>query len=130
MSNDSLAGLAVACFRDSPRPSFRCSQNGPPVSAFDYLMCRFEQSSLIDGSGSVARDQNAIARSRAGAANLRNVLESMLDDIEATPLNSVADISVKWGDQLLKFNLNGLSVYQFVMQTLGECFSRVGQMND
>ena len=129
MSDQRVAALAVSCFRDQPRPAFRCSANGPPVSAFEYLICRFEQAAT-GGSGTVERSRASDARAKSGSANLSSVLTAMLDDIETTPLGSVSEVTARWGDRLLQFNSNGVSAYQFVAQTLGECFQRAANQAD
>lgn len=130
MSNERLAALAVSCFRDEPRPTFRCQQNGPPVSAFDYVICRFQQSSSISQSDVVELNKVTQARFETAATTLSLILESMLDDIETTPLTSMSDISARWGHQLLEFNLPGLPVHQFVMQTLASCFTKAQHVID
>ena len=126
MSDEGVAALAVSCFRDQPRPAFRCSVNGRPVSAFEYLICRFEQAA---NGGSAERDRAGDARAKAGAASLSSVLTAMLDDIQATPLGSVGEVSARWGDRLLQFNSKGFSAYQFVVQSLGECFQRAANQS-
>lgn len=123
MSNEHVAVLAVRCFRETPQPQFRCTPNGPPVSAYEYVLCRSQQSSRVGASGVVDRSQSSEARSGARTAGLQAVLDAMLGDIESTPL-SMNDVNARWGADLLKFNLPDVSVYQFVMGALGNCFKQ------
>jgi len=124
MKKARLAGLVVECFRNRIKPEYRCSNNGPPVSAFEYAICRVEQSSGIGESGSTVQDQRSEQLSKAAGANVSSVLEAMLDDIQPTPRGTVNEVIAAWGAQLSGFNHPGLNISDFVAQNLRDCFDR------
>jgi hypothetical protein len=142
--------LTNKCF-DSPRQqSWKCTPDGPMVSAREYVLCRFEQNNngLDTKSGNKNRS-NEVAQ--INAANKKNSLESILGqifsqtpqktqvpgaagappatdpDAAAPMLMTVEQIEAKYGDALATFDGQGVPVHDFIMQQLGYCYQTAEQ---
>lgn len=129
--------LTNECFSAKTNSSYRCTPNGPPVSAKEYVLCRFEQNQLVGANG-VVEENNLITQQ---AASRRAALQSILDGIEsdsakapnpndpasankAQLIRSVDDIDRLYGSKLTGFDGKGLNIRDFVITQLRSCFSR------
>jgi hypothetical protein len=138
--------LTAECFKTRGESTYRCTRNGPPVSAYEYVQCRYEQERQVGEDRVVERSKKAQNRAKADAAGLKSVLDSMLGDAPQSakiPTNpqegqasmdvnlnilSVADIESQYGDELSRFNAQGFDFHGFVVASLGNCFKRANRL--
>ena len=109
-----VSGLIVECFYNTPRSIYRCGPHGPPVSASEYLVWQYEQSWFLSTQSSQA-DQ---ARATQNALQLRALLDQLRADLSAGPTASIARLRETYQRQLMAFNGRGLDVSAFVFKTL------------
>jgi hypothetical protein len=146
-ANQRKMSLASECFNTTSRSTFRCTPDGPAVSAKDYVICRYGQNAQLGANGKIESNSNVTARAQGGQANLSGLLDQMAgdspSDTKVIPTSqqdatqgvdqtanktvsvlTVADIENQFGDQLEGFNGNGLNIHDFVMQQYGYCFQK------
>jgi len=133
--------LASQCLNERPEATYQCVPNGPPVSAKEYVLCRFEQNQYIGKDGRLERPDLASESTKAKAKGQRAALESLLNNMMGeAPLKpgsapqaegdhpvtimTVADIEMQYGDKLAAFNGKGLDIHDFVIKSAGSCFQR------
>lgn len=136
---------AGECFKTRTQSNFRCSRNGPPVSALEYVKCRFEQNQFLGEEGVIERDKATENRAKGNAQALASVLDTMLADMptvtrlpadpeaalqeqqQNTNILSAADIESQYGDSLASFNGQGLDIHDFVTKAMGLCIQRAAR---
>jgi hypothetical protein len=125
--------LTMDAFAHRAQPALRSSPQGPPVSARDYLLCRYQQSQQITSSGVV--DRSGVHNAQTAASG--QSLGSLLDQITASGADSgpphsgelgqanqpqlvlsVADIERRYGQALSQYRFGSTSAREFVSQTL------------
>jgi len=144
--------LTNECFMAEKNESYRCCANDDdpncpdtmrgPVSAHQYVLCRFQQNQHIGAGGqrrkSKVVDRQANARTSDLAAILSDIFnKSPIDpNLAKTPQEAqqlankpirvltAADITSKYKGRLDKFNGNGLDVSGFVLKTYSSCFTK------
>lgn len=117
------AALTVECFKTRVEASFQCVRDGPPVTPYDFVLCRYLQSLLVDSNGLV--DSTSAQRQRAeGQVNrLRFFLDRMLLEF-ADRGDILSELLDKWGPELRSFDGRSLDVSGFVSKQLQECYQR------
>jgi hypothetical protein len=122
--NGSTASIAADLFQQPIDARYRCTANGPPVSFYDYLLCRCEQSISSDGNTRInPGDRNRAAqRTNALKAILDQILGDMRSDMDVSP----GDIDARYGAQLSAFQIGGTSVGPMVSGFLKYCYARAG----
>ncbi|MCM2322708.1 MAG: hypothetical protein NDJ90_05565 [Oligoflexia bacterium] len=134
--------LTQSCFATRTNPSYKCEANGKPVSAREYVLCRYRQNQQLTGSGQIQQTQLATNRANANKDALESVLNSIFGDaaVAAPPVDpknpqagvntnrvvtifSIEDIKKQYGEKLHSFDGQGLPIYDFVMSALQSCYS-------
>lgn len=146
-------GLVSECFNQSSSASvtakttFRCEPNGPPVSARDYVLCRYQQNQQLGKNGVIEQDPLIIEQAKAGRKALENLLDTLFNDaprgieqnknnVEAAVsdanrgvrIQSVEDFDRYYGDALAKYNGQGLDIRAFVLGSIKKCYSTANQV--
>jgi hypothetical protein len=134
--------LTMNCFNSRPVDSYQCVPNGPPVSAKDYLICRFQQNQTVGANGVVERNSTLNSEANSKAQGLSTLLTQIAGDastqsqIPTTPEDqqagynqpllvlTVADIQSRYGSTLANYKLGGTDANQFVMATMKACNAR------
>src|SRR5690606_31480513 len=73
------SALAGECFKSRKHANYKCRPNGPAVTAYEYLLCRYEQNHHLDNKGVFRRGQDSTTSAEALSA--RNKLETVLANI-------------------------------------------------
>lgn len=135
------------CFDTMKVPNYKCTPNGPPQTARDYLLCRYQQNQMLSGDkggGYKVVEQNGAMK--AAAESKMTALQSILDQIKTdtssqskiptTPeegmaatqqplLNlTLADVANRYGGQLSGFKIGSTDAQSFVMNRLAFCNNR------
>lgn len=146
-------GLVSECFNQNSSTSmttkttFRCEPNGPPVSAREYVLCRYEQNQQLGKNGVIELDPLVIEQAKAGRRALENLLDTLFNDapkgieqnknsVEAAVsdanrgvrIQSVEDFDRYYGDALAKYNGQGLDIRAFVLGSIKKCYSTANQV--
>ncbi len=137
--------LTNACFSAKSNSSFRCEPNGPPVSARDYVLCRFEQNQRLGEKGAIEQNASVAAEARAKRAALENLLNSVLGDSaqmnsamsppgangqqgpaidKPVTIRSYEELKNQIGDKLTSYNGKGLDIQAFVLNQYKGCYTR------
>ena len=141
--------LATECFKTASDPSYRCTKNGRPVTAIEYVLCRYKQNQQIGEEGRIEQDQGTRRNAEANAAGLESLLSTILSSTPTNgkvplttgnpqqdqaameqmidqPMNilSAADVEAQYGEQLAQYNGKGLDIREFVLGTIGNCFNK------
>jgi hypothetical protein len=124
MFKERVATLASECFFEKPNPQYKCTPNGPSVSASDYLLCRFEQSLSLGPSGTVQRNASSQKLATATLAGLQALVDQIQQGITDTPFSSAADVLTRYGAQLANYRFSGVDARTFVATALNECFTK------
>lgn len=133
LEREEVAKKARECFATSQNQNFRCTANGPALTAKEYLLCRFEQEAQRQDDGNVKkRDRSVEERARSSSFRARQRLASLLDRILGMEEDfavknfdfiSIAQVSQRFGGQLRSFDaMSSLDVHGFVFGTLGKCY--------
>ncbi len=135
-------GLASKCFQERKGSGYRCLRNGPPVTAKEYVLCRYGQNQTISKVGTVESDKGTLNRAASAQAGLEALLSEMFEQMpsnasipkseeEATAFMSqssgiltVQQLRKRFGERLAAFNGKGLDIEGFVMKTMASCYKR------
>jgi hypothetical protein len=136
------AALASDCFNKQVQPNFTCVPNGPPVSAHDYVICRYQQNQVLGVGGVIEQDANTASKAASNAQGLGALLDTITNSAPtnaSVPTNqqqaiqqdqnpisvyTVADVESQFGTQLQSFNGKGLDIHAFVISYLGSCYAK------
>ncbi len=137
------ASVTAECFRTQVQSSYQCVPNGPPVSAYDYVLCRYEQNQYLSSNGQqVEYDASTKAQATAKTAGLKNILDTIFTNAPAAykvptnpdqvaamasqPIGNLvpANVEATYGGQLTGYDGKGLGIHQFVMDALAACDAR------
>ncbi len=132
-----IAGLTGECFKNRPSPSYLCDVNGAPVSAYDHVLCRYEQNMTLDQNGRIDRDDRTARRAHQSRLGLQSLLDQILGDIPSSKLPSKPEEAVtqniqvltpdevesRYGAKLRTFSAKGMNVYSFIMNKFTNCYS-------
>src|SRR5690606_37266263 len=69
--------LASECFKEQKDGRFRCEPSGPPVTAYDYVICRYSQQQLVSPTGTVDRSEGSKRSAKSAGAGLQQLLDRM-----------------------------------------------------
>jgi hypothetical protein len=140
--------IAMDCFDKRPREGYRCSVNGPLVSAKEYILCRYEQSQYQSTNGrTVVRGNEKIAKSR------RESLKALFDNISADapsmvkfppagdtaawsntmqsyPINTPKQLMDRYGSYLGNMKAGNASIGAFMQQEINKCYKEASQEVD
>ena len=73
--------LTAKCFQEKKRGNFVCDAKSAPVSAKDYLLCRYKQQKMVQKSGKRYKRDHVPAHVRQEAQNRENQLSTLLETI-------------------------------------------------
>jgi hypothetical protein len=118
-----IAALTVECFQSKSVLHFQCQRNGPPVSASEFVLCRFFQNFFLDSEGSVDRSKRTEAQAKMATESLKALLSTMLSDLVDKGYD-INELMAKWDGLLRQFDKASLRVSEFVAYELGECYQR------
>ena len=143
-------GLVRQCFENRKfSKKHRCSPNGPPVSAKEYLSCRYQQNAYLgsDGKtvkrGGTGRGKSFVQQqAERDASQLASLLDQILNEMPATPeipsdpegaseyaassvkIRSVFDLYNQYEGDLRALNGKGINVEKFFKAIMGICHNR------
>lgn len=137
------ATLTNDCFKNMTQPGYLCDPNGAPVTAYQYVLCRFEQNAQLNSKGTAFEyDAGTRKRAQSRAQGLQNLLDQIFSNapsgfrvpttpeevqkMAAQPVGNLvpANVDATYGDRLSAYDGNGLSIRAFVMKTLAACDAR------
>jgi|GEM_PF-4348225 len=134
---------AVECFsKDQKMGSFKCSPNGPLVSALDYILCRYQQEQGVGARGMVSTNKDILAQAKSKRDELDNFLKRMLQTAPKTPNSStnpqdaVQNAEASYGtvrtpkemkDRFLaqlatRYDTRELNISKFTMSVIQSCY--------
>ncbi|MCM2277518.1 MAG: hypothetical protein NDJ89_05530 [Oligoflexia bacterium] len=133
--------LTKGCFVSKPSSAYRCQSFGKPMTAREYVLCRYGQNQRLTKSGQIQYSQLVTKRAASNQAGLESVLDAIFGESVAAsaPIDpkspnaeaqlsktvaifSIDDIEKRYGSRLRSFDGNGLSIHDFVMKTLRGCY--------
>ncbi|MFZ9595430.1 MAG: hypothetical protein ACO3A2_05065, partial [Bdellovibrionia bacterium] len=74
-------GYARDCLEKTTVSNYRCVQNGPPVSATEYLLCRYKQEQSLGANRVIERNKLVTARATSATQGLESVINAMISDM-------------------------------------------------
>jgi hypothetical protein len=134
--------LTNDCFKKRTKPSFQCEKNGAPVSAYEYVLCRYQQNEQVSKKGAVETDSLTKSRAEANAKGLAAVLDGIFNDSPKNPnmpsnqqeqqqamtavttITTAADIEAQYGNLLRRYDSSRTPVHDFVIGELTTCYKR------
>jgi hypothetical protein len=135
------AGLMMSCFNSRPVSNYQCVPNGPPVSAAEYLQCRYQQSHSVGSNGVLDQNKLVTGQAQAGSQGLAALIGQITGDAasdadvpddpsklvqknsNAMRVANPTDVNTYYGNQLSGYKINGVSAQQFVSSMMNYCYS-------
>lgn len=146
-------GLVSQCFNQSSSAGisagtpFRCTPNGPSVSAREYVLCRYEQNRTLGNRGVIEQDPLLAAQAKSERNALEDLLNTIFNDAprgigqnqnsaeaavqeanRGVRIQSLSDLDRYYGDALARYNGRGLNIRGFVQETVKRCYSSANQV--
>jgi hypothetical protein len=139
--NQRELALMNDCFVNQAGANYRCTPNGPPVSAQAYVLCRYQQSQSVVGNNF---ETNNIVQS-AGSGNTMGIQSILTSIFQNTPTNSafpttpaaqqqgfsntftqtsLSGIQQQYISQLAQYNTPNFNVEQWVAQAYQACYTQ------
>lgn len=130
------------CFKTRPVSTFTCVPNGPPVSAYDALICRFRQNASHLGANNTYEQSSLLQTQGQGqTASLTTTLTNMFNDapnttnLPKTPdefgaflsqnfrILSPSDLATYYQGAFSGFAIGGESAWSIVQTEISNCYA-------